>query len=413
MIYDRRIAFYALLFCLLTNFSVPLVFASADPALSTQTKLIADSQTQVDNYGSAIDIDGNTAVVNGLGNRFRGYPDGAVFVYVREGANWTLQQTLSAHDEEPNVDDSYASSVAISGDTLVVGATLDSTVGFATGAAYVYVRNGTTWSLQQKLTAADPATFSSFGISVDVTGDTAVVGAHGDDDAGFGTGAAYVFHRDGGVWTQQQKLKASDAAADVSFGLSVSISGQTIAVGAPFVSSPESSFSGAVYVFVNNGSAWLEQQKIEAHDITAGQELGYWVAISGETIVATAPGEIVGMHTYGAAYIFGRTGTTWDQQKKFVDRETEQTDGFALRAAIDGDTLVIGDIKDNTGALWGGAGYVYIRNGNVGWSLHHTLTATDAAYPDFLGLSVAISGNTIMLGAPAKDEQKGAVYIYE
>jgi FG-GAP repeat protein len=413
MIHSRRIAFYALVLCLLTNLYVPLIFASAHHAFSTQTKLVADSQTQVDNYGTAIDIDGNTAVVSGLGNRFRGYPDGAVFVYVREGANWTLQQTLSAHDEEPNADDSYGLSVAISGDTLVVGALGDSTAGFVAGAAYVYVRNGTTWSLQQKLTAGDPAPFSSFGISVAVTGDTVVVGAHGDDDAGYGTGAAYVFRRNAGVWTEQQKLKASDAVVDASFGLSVSISGQTIAVGAPSLSSPGANFSGAVYTFINNGSAWLEQQKIKAHDITAGQQLGYCVAISGETIVATAPGEIVGMHTYGAVYIFKRNGTTWHKERKLIDRDVARTDGFGLRAAIDGDTIVIGDITDNTAALWGGAGYVYVRNGNAGWSLKYTLTATDAAYADFLGLSVAISGNTIMLGAPQKNEQNGAVYIYQ
>src|SRR6266540_2245028 len=101
MIDTRRIAFSALVLCLLTNVNVPLIFSSADQPFSTQTKLVADSQTQVDFYGTAIDIDGNTAVVSGLGNRFRGYPDGAIFVYVREGANWTLQQTLSAHDEEP------------------------------------------------------------------------------------------------------------------------------------------------------------------------------------------------------------------------------------------------------------------------------------------------------------------------
>ncbi len=413
MIYNRRLPFYALVLSLVTTVYAPLSFASADQAFSSQTKLIADSQTPVDSYGYAIDLDGSTAVVSGRGNRFLGYPNGAVFVYVRDGVNWTLQQTLSDHDEDLINDDGYGVSVAISGDTLVVGAVTNSSGGFLAGAAYVYVRNGTTWSLQQILTASDPAIFASFGISVDTTGDTLVVGAHTDDDAGFGTGAAYVFRRNGGFWTQQQKLLASDATADASFGLSVSLSGQTIAVGAPSVSSPGVNFSGAVYVFVSNGSGWIEQQKIETHEISASQQLGYWVAISGETIVACAPGEIVGAHTWGAAYVFERNGTTWDQQRKFIDRHTAQTNGFALRAAIDGDTIVVGDATNNTAALWGGAGYVYVRSGNAGWSLKYTLTANDAAYPDFLGLSVAISGDTIMLGAPEKDNLKGAVYIYE
>jgi hypothetical protein len=166
-------------------------------------------------------------------------------------------------------------------------------------------------------------------------------------------------------------------------------------------------------VFVNNGTGWIEQQKMAAHDISESQQLGYWVAISGETIVATAPGEIVGAHTYGAAYVFERSGTTWDQQRKFFDRNTAQTDGYGLRAAIEGNTIVVGDITNNSAALWGGAGYVYIRSGNAGWSLRYTLTASDAAYPDFLGQAVAISGNTIVLGAPQKDNLKGAVYIYQ
>jgi hypothetical protein len=381
-----------------------------------ETKLSANNQAQVDNFGTAIAIDSNTAVVSGLGNRFSGYPDGVIYVYVREGASWTLQQTLSASDDEAQADDSFGFSVAINGDTIVVGALGDCDGGFIAGAAYVYVRTGTTWALQQKLIASDAADFANLGISVAVNGDTVVAGAYGDDDAGYFTGAAYVFHRQGTIWTEQQKLTASDAAPDNGFGQHVAISHDTIAIGAPSNSSDKAHYSGAVYVFIHNGSGWTEQQKLKARDAAESQQLGYCVAISGDTIVASAPGEIVGMHTYGAAYIFERNGTNWSEQKKIIDRDTARTDGFALRVAIDGDTIVLGDTADNEAAVWGGVAYVYTRRGNAGWSLHQTLSASDAAFLDFLGSTVAISGNTIMVGAPHKDElttESGAVYIYD
>src|SRR4029078_11003863 len=141
-----------------------------DETFSTQTKLVDPNPNEVGNYGVAIDVDGDTAVVTRLANFFTGVP-GAAFIYVRQGSSWTLQQTLSEQDNEPNADDGYGFSVALKGGTLVVGAIGDSTAACTAGAAYVYVRNGRTWTLQQKLTAAVPLSNSNFGISVDVVAD--------------------------------------------------------------------------------------------------------------------------------------------------------------------------------------------------------------------------------------------------
>jgi hypothetical protein len=291
----------------------------------------------------------------------------------------------------------------------------DSTRGLSAGAAYVYVRDGHTWSLQQKLTASDAADFAQFGLSVDISGDTIVVGAYGDDDSGYGTGAADVYHRDGTTWTEQQKLKAGDEAAESSFGQSVSISGQTIAVGSPAQSS-EAFGSGAVYVFVNNRDHWEQQEKITANVTSENQQLGFSVAVSGDTIVATAPGEVVGapsrdaqnVRSKGAAYIFERSGTSWDHQKRFFERDTNRTGGFAIRAAIDGDTILVGDPTYDSAARFGGAVYGYVRNGN-GWTLQYTLTANDAEFLDGLGSFVAISGDTVIAGTP----NGGAAYIFQ
>jgi FG-GAP repeat len=403
MIHNSRITRLTLVLCLLTALC-PSIFGTADDRFSTQTKLVDPNPNEVGSYGLAIDVDGDTAVVTRLANFFTGVP-GTAFIYVRQGSNWTLQQTFSEQDNEPNVEDGYGFSVALKGDTLVVGAIGDSTAAFNAGAAYVYVREGTTWTFQQKLTAAQPVSNSAFGVSVDVLEDTVVVGAHLAD-------SAYVFHRDAGVWSQQQQLLPNDGP-DQAFGSSVSISGQTIAVGAPTFSAPDAEFSGAVYVFVNDGSGWIQQERFTAHDVAADQNLGYTVGISGDTIVASAPGESVGAHSTGAVYIFERNGVSWDEKKRLVERSGGKLDSYGVRVAIDGDTIVIGNGNDSTVAQFAGAGEVYVRNGNAGWSLKYVLTANDGGFLDGLGRTVAISGNTIMLGAPGQNNMNGAAYIYQ
>jgi hypothetical protein len=395
--------------------NIPTALAFTDDRFATQVKLTE----QISGFGMTVDIDGNTAAVGGSGFRFSDFPLPVVCVYTREAANWTQEQCLSEEDEVPNSDDNYGFAIALSGNTLVVGAASDVTNGVTGGAAYVYVRDGNTWSLQQKLFASDRVDFANFGVAVDVAGETIVVGAHQDDDAGFQTGAAYVFRRNGTTWTQEQKLKANDEKPDSAFGLSVSLSGQTIAVGAPGDASPEALFSGAVYVFVNDGAGWQQQGKIKANNPMGNQQLGSTVSISGDTIVAAAPGEIIGapsveaqnVRSKGAVYILERTGTSWNHQKRFFERDTNRTGGFAVRAAIDGDTIIVGDPTYDAGARFTGAVFVFERNGN-GWSLKHTLAASDGQFLQAMGFSIAISGDTVIAGTQSQFSIP-AVYIFQ
>ena len=402
----------AVVLSLTTLLNVPAL-AFADDRFATQVKL----SEPIPSFGMTVDIDGNTAAVGASGFRFSDFPLPVVCVYTREAANWTKEQCLSEEDEAPNNDDNYGV-IAVSGNTLVVGAALDVTNGVIGGAAYVYVRDGHTWSLQQKLFASDRADFDQFGIAVDVVGDTIVVGAHGDNDEGFQTGAAYVFRRNGTTWTEEQKLKASDAAPDSAFGVSVALSGQTVAIGAPGESSG-ALFSGAVYVFVNDGTSWQQQGKIKANSAMMNQQLGSTVSVSGDTIVAAAPGELIGepaddfnnVLSKGAVYIFERTGTSWDHQKRFFERDRNRTGGFAVRAAIDGDTIIVGDPTYDAGARFTGAVYVFERKGN-GWSLKHTLAANDGQFLQAMGFSIAISGDTVIAGTQSQFSIP-AVYIFQ
>ena len=217
----------------------------------------------------------------------------------------TQQQKLEASDA--GAFDLFGSSVAISGETVVVGARSDDgAAGAGQGSAYVFVRSGGVWSQQQKLEASDAGEVDEFGFSVAISGETVVVGSWLDDGAaGADQGSAYVFVRSGGVWSQQQKLEASDAAAFDLFGDSVAISGETVVVGAIFDDGAAGLFQGSAYVFVRSGGVWSEQQKLEASDAAAGDALGVSVAISGETVVvgAFADNGAAGFDQ-GSAYVF-------------------------------------------------------------------------------------------------------------
>jgi len=176
-------------------------------------------------FGLSIAIDGDTAIVGAPLDKNQGeYSYGAAYIYVRNGAGWTLQQKLSGLTRFAQ----FGTSVAISGDTVVVGSTYVQ----PHGAAYVYVRSGTVWSLQQELipTSANN-TFPSFGSRVAIDGDTILVSDSTDDDQGQDSGAVYLFNRSGATWSQQQKLRASDGSRFYNFGNSIAIDGDQAVVG--------------------------------------------------------------------------------------------------------------------------------------------------------------------------------------
>src|SRR6266542_1368095 len=266
-----------------------------------------------------------------------------------------------------------------------------------------------TFTQHQKLEASDPAAFDGFGFSVAISGETVVVGALFDDGAaGLQQGSAYVFARSGGVWTQQQKLLASDAAAGALFGISVAISGETVVVGAPGDDS-----RGSAYVFARNGGVWSQQQQLLAAGARwGGEAFGGSVAISGETVVVGSGGGGVG----GSAYVFARSSGVWSQQQKLRASDAAVADSFGASVAISGETVVVGAIGDDGAAGRDqGSAYVFARSGGV-WTQQQKLEASDAAANDLFGLSVAISGETIVVGAPfdagAAGNSQGSAYVF-
>lgn len=428
-----------------------------DP-VAQQAFLKASDRASSAHFGDAVAISGDTVVV--------GSPEaGRIYIFVRSGGTWIQQASLTASNITWSYD--FGSSVAISGDIVVVGAIGESnsatgvngnpTAGYASysGAAYIFVRNGTTWTQQAYLKASNAEANDQFGSSVAVSGDTVVVGAPNEASNATGSngnqtsntaqysGAAYVFTRSGTTWTQQAYLKASNNSEWDHFGFSVAASGDTVLVGAVGEMSVATgvngnqtvngqSPTGAAYVFTRSGTTWSQQAYLKASNTGDNDSFGISLAISGDTAVIGAPGEdsnATGTNgnqannsarNSGAAYVFTRSDTTWTQQAYLKASNTSADDSFATSVAISGDRIVVGahgedsiatgidgNQADNS-ASGAGAAYVFVRMGTT-WHHRAYLKASNAEAGDQFGISVAIEGETVVSGAPMEDSVSNTV----
>jgi hypothetical protein len=250
-----------------------------------------------------------------------------------------------------------------------------------------------------ELTAADGAAGDNFGISVALSGATAVVGAYTRNN---GAGAVYVFVYTGTTWTQQAELTASDGAAGDNFGSAVAVQYNTIAVGAY----GRHSSTGAVYVFVRNGSTWTQQATVTAPYGLAGDKFGISVALQGSSLLAGASGWFAGT---GAAYVFVRGLAGWSLQAKWTGPTSGA--GFGISVTLNGANALVGADFAGTDYYFNGAAYVFARNNNT-WTAPTALLASDGLTQDQFGYAVALSGTTAIVGAPSKNNGTGAAYVF-
>jgi len=376
--------------------SLDEAFAAASDTKSPKrpgsvTVLTGDGASNVDDkFGSSIAIYGDTAIVGAYYDNVGGISVGSAYIFVNDGTGWTLQQKLSGTSQGAN----FGSSVAISTDTVVIGAN-----GVQPhGAAYVYVRTGTVWALQQELTSGsgDP---NFYGGAVAIDGNTILVGDAGDGSVGLFSGSAYVFTRSGATWSLQQKLTATDGEANAFFGASVAVDGDQAVVGAPYAG------AGAAYVFGRTGAIWAEQQKLTAVDGASGDQFGGSVAIEDITI-GVGSEENQGR---GAAYVFTKPKTTWSQEQKLTLPNGEEGDRFGETVGLFENTLAVTAPYDESTATFG-AVYLY-QLCDVPGSPPTKLTSPDPSEDPLFGVGVAISGGSVMVGSQAPDVQ-GNVYAF-
>jgi len=369
-----------------------------------EIKLTASDAAAYDRFAEAVSISGDYAIVGALGSD--NYT-GSAYIFKREDSTWTEQAKLTASDAAEYDSFHY---VSIDGDYAIVGAPGNDDAGSYSGSAYIFKREGSTWTEQAKLTASDADAGDHFGSPVSIDGDYAIVGASRNDDAGSASGSAYIFKREGSTWTEQAKLTASDGASYYFFGRSVSIDGDYAIVGAY----GSDNYTGAAYIFKREGSTWTEQAKLTASDAAEYDYFGWSVAVDGNYAIVGAPGDPEAGEYPGSSYVFKREGATWTEQAKLTASDAAEYDYFGGSVSISGDYVIVGARAHEEFGSGPGAAHIFKREGSI-WTEQYKLTASDRAEHDYFGHSVSISGDYAIVGAPFDDDAgniSGSAYIY-
>jgi len=366
-----------------------------------------------DNMGYSVAVSGDTAVIGAyLNDEGAAVDAGSAYVFLRTSAtNWTRQQRLVI--PSPATNDNFGFSVAISGDTLAVASPFDE----GSGSVYVYTRSAGVWTLQQRVAPVDIAPADNFGFSVALDGDTLVVGANLDDTSVVDSGSAYVFTRTAGTWSQQQRLTSTDLEANDQFGAAVAVSGDRVIVGAPKDSNGFGIQAGGAYVFARSGSTWTQQAKLSQQTGAPSDEFGTSVAINGSSAIVGQPFRDAGViNNGGRASVFVETASVWNFQAHLLPSDAASNDFFGHSVAIAGQLAVVGAyVDDLTSVINAGSAYVFKRNGSA-WSQLDKYIASDAGLNDNFGFGVALSGGTAIVGAPMDDNSfgnnAGAAYVF-
>lgn len=415
---------------------------SSDGPIAQEAYLKAPLPEFEASFGHALAVWGDTIVVGTV----REDDGGSAYVYVRDNGTWSLQADLE--HSPPDLGTLFGWSVDIDGDTIVVGEPVR-------GKAYVFERNGTSWTQEAVLQASNHDSQDDFGESVAISGDTIVVGANHEDSAATGvngnglnngagnSGAAYVFVRDETSWVQEAYLKASNTGVTDAFGESVAIEGDTLVVGARHEDSASTQVdvggdddtafdAGAAYVFVREAGRWTEQAYLKASNTDAEDQFGISVAVSGDTVLVGAHCESGASATVngnaddnsapcaGAAYVFERSGGSWNQTTYLKPFNTWQQDNFGVAVALDGDRALFGMFGDDSastgvnsdpwiaGAAISGAAFLFARD-DTGWTQRAFLKASNTGATDSFGGSVSLFGTTLVVGAQSEDSSVGGV----
>jgi hypothetical protein len=381
-------------------------------------ELTPTTRVNQDWFGVSSAISGNTAVVGAFDANIE--KTGAAYVYVKPLSGWgNMTQTAALTPSDSG--EGFGTSVAISGNTIIVGAANASNLNHRApqsqgpGAAYVFVKPASGWkdmTETAKLTASDGADGDAFGYNVSISGNTAAVGAL---FAHSGAGAAYVFVKPASGWskmTQTGELTASDSSTFDNMG-SVAISGSTVVTGAY----GHNNFMGAGYVFVKPSTGWKNMtQTAEFKSMQANQIYGFSVATDGKTAIVGAVGAQQGI---GAAFLYVKPASGWKNTSKFTAKLTassaSQVSGLSQGISISGKAIVLGAPGTTVGSNSGqGAVLIYIEP-TTGWKTTSKfaakLTASDGAANDNLGVSAAVSGSTIIGGA-TKSGPPGEAYVF-
>ena len=390
--------------------------ASFAQSACQQARLTASDPGVFESFGYSVAVSGDTTIVGAQWDSELGTEAGAAYIFRPEGMMWTEMQKLLGSDQVAG--DQFGHSVAIDGSVAMIGS-LQHIHPDAPGTGAVYAfrfdPDASVWIEEQEVLTATGAWADGFGEVVSLSDDLMLVGARFDDDNGANAGAAFVFRFDPDTsqWVEEQKLLASNGSGGDFFGSSVAVEGPLAVVGATNHQNNNNT-GGAAYVFGfdPDTSVWVQEQILRPSDGAGGTNFGHSVSISGDLILVGARSE-----GNGAAYVFRLDPKTsqWEMEQKFVASDPGAIDQFGRSVAIDGapgnETAVIGAWQGNDSS---GAAYIYRFDSDASeWVEQAQVLPEPNAWTNFFGWSVAIDGATAVIGAHGEDQQRGAVYVFD
>ncbi|NNM27735.1 MAG: hypothetical protein HKO59_17470 [Phycisphaerales bacterium] len=330
----------------------------------------------------------------------------------------TVPFWLTASDSAPQ--DNFGVAVSISGDLAILGARFDDHSGLTNpGSAYIFIRTGSTWTEEMKLTATPPAANQQFGASVAISGDVAIVGAHGDDGSTSVLGVAYIFRRTApGIWVQEAKVKAADGVVGDDFGYDVAIDGEVAVVGSRYDDLATLTDAGSAYVYRHDGlGGWPQEAEVYLVDPRIWDRFGTSVSVFGDWIAVGVPlrGVVGSIPDCGSAVLFEWTGAAWMQRQEIWASDRGANDWLGVSMSIYEDVLITGARGDLSQR---GSAYIFRWNESLSqWIQEKKLLASDGVSGDNFGRSVAIRGPLAVVGADLDDHggqsDAGSAYVYE
>ncbi|MEO6718805.1 MAG: FG-GAP repeat protein [Ferruginibacter sp.] len=387
----------------------PMLFANSDLNNPSIARAASDG-TAGDKFGVSVSISGDYAIIGAFNEDIATKADqGAAYIFIRQDGGWSQQSKLIASDGAAG--DNFGNSVSISGDYAIVGAPKGAGAWFLQGAAYIFVRNGTSWTQQAKLNASDGIIGEYFGTSVSIDGNYAVIGAPNAQVFYANQGAAYVFMRGGTSWAQQSKLTYPGGQYNDYLGYSVSISGEYVIAGAPYFDWLGTDRGGA-FTFLRTGSSWVFQESLDPNTAKQGDNFGSSVSMKGSSVIAGAPNHDGQNTNDGCAYVFVLNGASWNQQSEISPVNSQVNANFGSSVSIDGDNAVIGEIYEdvygNNGQQDAGAAYIFHRLA-TSWNFVRTIIDGNLQPSGFFGSAVGVSGYNYIVGAVGKNNSQGEV----
>lgn len=339
------------------------IYQHEDDLWKSQKVVLPGDLQPKDGFGGKVGIYDNTAVIGASGYDGRSEDgviedSGIVFIYQYIDVVWKEVARLSASDSQAG--DAFGQGIAVWKDTLVVGAPKDDDKGKDAGSVYVYSRDGTDWNFKQKLTAPDGAAGDVFGISVAISGDTMLIGADLNDEAANNAGAAYVYVKHNGKWLLQSKLMADDAGDTDIFGVRVAIDGDTALISARRDDAPSVGKDvGAAYVFRREGTNWHQEAKLTGPTPKADDRFGRSVSIVGDTALIGAMHRDYSGENAGAAYIYKRRGNNWRYSKTLTASDGVAGDQLGWSVVLTSEFAAVSAAKHAPESEKSGAVYVY------------------------------------------------------